>query len=691
VGTLATATNLGAGTYTVVVTDANGCSQTATTTITEPAAVTAAINPPVNVSCNGGNDGTATAVGGGGTGVYGYVWSSATGIVGTIDVATGLVAGDYTVVITDANGCTQSASVTITEPTAVTALINPPTNVTCFGGNDGSAVVVPGGGTGLYGYVWSSVSGVVGTDATVTGLIAGDYTVVVTDANGCTQTSSTTITEPTLVTALINPPTNVSCNGGNDGTAIVVAGGGTGSYGYLWTSSTAVVGTTATATGLVAGNYSVVVTDANGCTQTATTIVTEPTLVTLAVAGNTTICIGQNAVVSASGAGGTPPFAYAWDNTNNDSVQPVAPIVSTTYSVTVTDVNGCSPAPQYVTVSVNPPLSVNAAATPSICLGATANISASAGGGNGGPYSYSWNNGAILNPNATVIPVHDSTFTVEINDGCSPPVQTSVHVIVNAVPQVDFTPFSIAGCPPLVVNFLDNSIAPAGSYYNWNLGDGSSSASQNPSHVYSNPGVYSVSLIVSTAEACADTLSLSNVVTVLDLPTAMFSMSEEEISMYNAVVNFTDLSSGAVWWNWNFGDGVGTSDSANPVYRYNSSGLYTIQLIVENSVGCFDTTYSLLRVEDEITLYVPTGFTPNGDNVNDNFKAYGIGITDFDMWVYDRWGTQVFYTNDKEHPWNGNHNDNGKPCQNDVYVYKIKYKDVEGNSHDYVGHVTLVR
>jgi gliding motility-associated-like protein len=692
VGSTATAAGLTAGVYSVTVTDANGCTETATTTITEPTDVTAAINPPTDVICNGGNNGSATVVAGGGTGGYAYIWTSSTGVVGSTATASGLTAGPYTVLITDASGCTETATTTIAEPTDVTAAINTPTDVTCNGGNDGSATVVAGGGTGGYTYVWTSSTSVVGSTATVGGLTAGPYAVLITDASGCTETAATIITEPTDVTAIINPPTDVTCNGGNDGTAVVVAGGGTGGYSYVWTSSTGVVSNTAVAAGLVADNYTVVISDGNGCTETATVVIAEPTLVTLSVDGDTTLCFGQATVISASGNGGVPPLNFAWDNNLSiDSVQLVSPATTTTYSVTVTDANGCSPLPQSVLVNVNPPLNVVASATPVICFGSTANISASAGGGNGGPYFYSWNNGVITNPSAVVTPDHDTTFIVEVNDGCSPPVLMAVNIIVNALPVADFTPVTIDGCPPLVVNFFNNSTAPAGSFYHWNLGDGSSSQSQNPSHVYSDPGIYSVSLIVRTPEGCQDTLNVPDVVTVLDVPTSMFAMSEEEISMYNSIVSFTDLSSGAMLWNWDFGDNVGTSDSTNPVYRYEQAGIYTIRLIVENSVGCFDTSYSVLRVKDEITLYVPTGFTPNGDNVNDYFMAYGIGISEFDMWVYDRWGTQVFHTSDKSHPWNGAQDGNGKACQNDVYVYKIKYKDVEGISHDYVGHVALVR
>jgi len=188
-----------------------------------------------------------------------------------------------------------------------------------------------------------------------------------------------------------------------------------------------------------------------------------------------------------------------------------------------------------------------------------------------------------------------------------------------------------------------------------------------------------------------DTLTVQNAITVLNVPTAMFAMSDEQISMYNAVVNFTDLSSGAVWQNWDFGDGIGTSDSLNPIYRYTDAGTYTIRLIVENSVGCFDTTYSVLRVNNEITLYVPTGFTPNGDGINDNFQGYGIGISEYSLSVFDRWGSQVFHSDNKDIPWNGLYNSKGEVCPNDVYVYKIKYTDVDGVTHEHVGHVALTR
>src|SRR5205823_5623132 len=158
-----------------------------------------------------------------------------------------------------------------------TATVPAPTNVLCSGGANGSATVNAAGGTPGYTYLWSPSGG---TAATATGLAAGNYSVLITDANGCTQTATTSISQPTVVTATVPAPTNVLCSGGANGSATVNAAGGTPGYTYLWSPSG---GTAATATGLAAGNYSVLITDANGCTQTATTSISQPTVVTATV------------------------------------------------------------------------------------------------------------------------------------------------------------------------------------------------------------------------------------------------------------------------------------------------------------------------------------------------------------------------------------------------------------------------
>ncbi|MEX2596296.1 MAG: SprB repeat-containing protein, partial [Salibacteraceae bacterium] len=180
--TTSTASSLAAGTYTVTVIDDNGCSDSSSVMITEPAtAVNASITTSVDVSCNGGNDGSATASGSGGTSPYSYAWSNST----STSTATGLSAGTYTVTVTDDNGCTDTETVSITEPTTLTASISS-SNVSCNGGNDGSATASGSGGTSPYSYAWSNSA----STATATGLSAGTYTVTVTDDNGCTDTET---------------------------------------------------------------------------------------------------------------------------------------------------------------------------------------------------------------------------------------------------------------------------------------------------------------------------------------------------------------------------------------------------------------------------------------------------------------------------------------------------------------------
>src|SRR5690606_16659043 len=169
------------------------------------------------------------------------------------------------VTVTDANNCTKTTTVTIAEPVLLEASIalTNVVNVSCFDGNDGSAMVTVSGGTAPYTYSWSPSGG---TAATASGLTAGTYTVTVTDGNLCTTTRTSTIAQPTALTATTSQ-VNVSCNNGSDGSALVTVSGGTAPYTYSWSPSG---GTAATASGLTAGTYTVTVTDGNLCTITKT-------------------------------------------------------------------------------------------------------------------------------------------------------------------------------------------------------------------------------------------------------------------------------------------------------------------------------------------------------------------------------------------------------------------------------------
>jgi hypothetical protein len=264
--TTATATGLAAGTYMFTYTDANSVSATSSVVISNPNSPTATATVTSNyngadITCNGLSDGNATVSATGGTGTYTYMWDASAGSQ-TTATATGLAAGTYLVTTTDALSCLTMDTVIITEPAAVVTNLGVPVNVSCNGGNDGSIMISVTGGTGAYTYLWSN--GVTTPD--VLALTAGTYAGTVTDANGCSDITAGTITEPTAVLA------SVLDNG--NGSATASATGGIAPYTYLWDAA-ASGQTTATATGLTNNTtYGVTITDANGCTNdTSVTVV----------------------------------------------------------------------------------------------------------------------------------------------------------------------------------------------------------------------------------------------------------------------------------------------------------------------------------------------------------------------------------------------------------------------------------
>ncbi|MGZ4075784.1 MAG: beta strand repeat-containing protein, partial [Bacteroidia bacterium] len=295
-------TGLSALTWTCTVTDANSCTKTQTVTITQPPALVASPVSQTNVACNGGTNGSATVSASGGTPGYTYSWAPSGGTGAT---ASGLAANTYTVTVTDANSCTATRTFTITAPPAITTTAVSQTNVSCFGGSNGAATISVSGGTPGYTYDWTPGTPTGDGTASVTGLTAQAWTCTVTDANGCTATRPFTITAPSAIATTAVSQTNVSCNGGTNGSATVSASGGTPGYTYSWAPSG---GTAATASGLSANTYTVTVTDANGCTATRPFTITAPSaIVTTAVSQTNVSCNGgTNGSATVSASGGTP-------------------------------------------------------------------------------------------------------------------------------------------------------------------------------------------------------------------------------------------------------------------------------------------------------------------------------------------------------------------------------------------------
>jgi gliding motility-associated-like protein len=673
----------------------NSCTSPVTSLSAIVGHVTASLAITDSISCFGISDGqvTATPVG---TSPYIYAWSD----LQMTQIASNLSANtQYTVTVTDANGCTTSQSITLTQP-APLSMNFLTQNVSCYAGNNGIASAVISGGTTSYNYSWVP-STTAGNVNNVTTLHAGTYTLNVSDYHGCAIDTTFTISQPPQLTFTYTAD-SVNCFSGQDGSICIVPSGGSQPYGYIWSPNVSVSNC---AYNLAAGNYTVNISDHNGCDTTALIVVGQPPQLIMNNSGNVTICNGQTTIISASATGGTGNYTFTWDNgLGIGSSFNVNPIVTTTYTVSITDANGCSATPQSLTVTVNPPISVNVTANPqSICLNETSTLVAIANGGNGN-YTYTWGQGiGVSSQTVIVAPVVTTMYPVTVSDNCGSPVGIdSVEVIVYPLPTVQFSADTLNGCEPLTVHFTDNS-TPAIATWVWNFGDPLSGANntstvQNPVHVFSQSGSYSITLTVTTTGGgCPGTYTHTNMIEVYPMPVADFFMHPSVGSTTEPLINFTDQSIDASHWDWNFGDpGSGlndTSTDANPEHSFSTYGTFTVTLWVQSIHGCADSTSKEIFIKQDFSIYFPNAFTPNGDGDNEGWKPEGTGIDEnnYQLYIYDRWGEMIFKTQDFNEYWNGKIMNSGQLCEIAVYSWLVYVKDVNGESYSYKGRVTLVR
>jgi gliding motility-associated-like protein len=609
-------------------------------------------------------------------------------------------AGAYTFTWTEnnGNGCIASDDVDIDfSEMSIPAVI---TDASC-GAADGEIVVAPQGGVAPYSYSWTSG----GNAAIETGLGLGQVTVTVTDATGCSLDSTFTVNQPITFNYNISSQ-DETCFNACDG-EVDIQPNGVGPYTYTWNPD---VSNSGNPTNLCQGNYSIVITDQDGCSQLANVTISGPTEVVAQVASDVNeVCIGGQATLSANVVGGTPPYAtYNWSSVpadptlvSNATSPTVFPSVFTTYSLVVADANGCTSQPVSVSVDVLDPLTLDVirplfSPDTGICPYDFAVIDLSASGGDGNYQIY-------LLPDVTtpvqlpltVQPTTTTTYDFMVTDGCStPPAFASSTVTVFSLPQILIQADPTEGCHPLTVNFTD-ATQPTPIGWTWNFGDPNSSSNaasvSNPSHLYSGPGLYDVSLSVLTADGCVTDTTLSQYIEVFPLPNAIFDLNPTVTNLLNASINFTDLSQGQIAnWSWNFGDG-GTSSIQNPTHLYTDTGTYTIYLLVTTVHGCTDETARQVTIEPDFMFYVPNAFTPNDNGRNDGFRGYGEGVDwdTYQMSIFDRWGELIYYTEDINDPWRGIYK--GAEVEMGVYVWKIKLKDWKGEEHQYFGHVSLIR
>jgi gliding motility-associated-like protein len=279
------------------------------------------------------------------------------------------------------------------------------------------------------------------------------------------------------------------------------------------------------------------------------------------------------------------------------------------------------------------------------------------------------------------------TLTVAEN-GCTQQYTSNVHVYEK--PVADYGLASPISCVLQPVQFMDSSQTDSPLSYQWTFGDGASSSEQDPFHTYGTVGSYLTQLIVTSAHGCVDTFNMPAPVAVLPSPVAGFQVTPTDTSIFYPDITMTDLSIGASGCLVIWGDGT-ISNNCDSVHSYTKPGKYIIMQVVVNPSGCTDTAYSEVLIRPEFLFWIPNAFTPGrADGLNDIFKPKLIGVHDYQFVIFDRWGEKIFETQNSEDGWNGIYK--GRLCTNDVYVYKIIFRDdVRNDPHQYIGRVTLVR
>jgi gliding motility-associated-like protein len=670
--TTASVQNMPVGYFDITVTDDLGCLVSDTIFISQPAQPILLQTTIIPGDCGNGA-GAASVLTTGGTAPYTYSWNSTP--IQTTQVANNLQAGTYTVTVTDANGCIQTADATLENYEPVTALVQSVSPVTCFGGNDGAVSLTVSGGETPYVYQWGT-----GPQSNLpNNLPAGTYNMTIIDVNGCTGLVNFIIPQPDqLIASAIAQ--DVDCFNDADGRVILTVNGGIEPYSFDWSNGL----NTLANDNLTAGVYSCVITDLNGCTVNVQAEVEQPEELVAVLDVNSPGCSGiSDGSLEAIASGGSGFYTYQWST--GQQAPAIDGLAPGQYSVNVIDENACMvQLSAELTAAVA--FSIYLEGDTLICEGDQSVIEASASGIHN-VFSYTWDHG-VTGPLFAANPQETTTYYVTVQDSLGCLGYESITVHVNENPSLQILADDTSGCAPFCAKLSAES--ETATFYNWTIGD--SLFFNGPSAIpcFDTPGIYPVRLLVKDAAGCTSQTTWDQLIEVYPSPVAAFVPSPTETTLDQPIINFTNESQGASEYTYFFGD---PDESlvmlANTAFSYKDTGSFEVTLQVGNEFGCTDQAVNTIHIGGFKAFYVPKAFTPNADGINDVFlpKASGFAADGFEMRIFDRWGHEVFYSNSWEKGWDGTID--GVPVPVDLYVCKIRYYDKAGNGNDHIGAVTV--
>lgn len=584
-----TAVSLYAGYYLVTTTDDNNCKVFLIANIYEPPQIEIQTDT-IEVSCNGLSDGVLISNATGGVSGYNFQWDASAGSAVTQNVS-GLPAGFYSLSVTDGNGCLRDTVYELTEPESVT-LSTTVGNVSCYQGNDGSATVTAGGGISPYSYLWDSNASNQNTSI-ANSLVAGSYAVSVTDANGCLAQSDVTITQPTQI-ASDTSFTNVSCNGGSDGTVGITAFQGTSPYTYLWSNGE----TVSTVTGISAGNYVVTILDNNNCSSTNSVVVTEPNLLSYTSTVSEVSCyFGSDGTAGVAISGGVTPYSYLWTtNTGNPTSSSVSNLNYGTHTFTVTDFNNCNLDGSVFIDRPDTFLYVQYTEEHVLCYGESTGSIDLIGKGGTPFYLYSWSNGANTR-SLTGLSVGTYSLTLTDSHGC---ILDNVTIDITQPDEIVITTDSI----PVVCFGESNGSAEliiAGGVtpytYLWTNGESTSSISDQFAGNYS----------VSVTDAYSCNFDTNIVITQPDLLEILTTITNTSCNAGDdGVANAIGIG-GTTPYNYQWGAGAAFQNGTQATAL--AKGTYDLTLTDTN--GCI--AVSTITVGEPSAITITT--TPPADTI----------------------------------------------------------------------------
>ena len=638
-----------------------------------------------NVNCFGDSTGQINMNTVSGSSPFSYQWSN-----GLISEDIFNLYGDsiYSCIIIDSAGCSFDTSIYISQPSLLT--VNPIiSNVSCFGGNDGSISLNINGGVIPYDISW-------GTTDTVN-LISGFYNYIVTDSNGCVVSNNIEITEedPFVIDISL---LNIQCFGQATGLIelSVLTGSGVFPYTYNWIGPNLFSSNLNIIYNLFAGDYFLTITDANLCEFDTMISLLQP----INLSQNTSIqtsnysgfnigCKGDNSGwVSVVVTGGYEPYSYLWSNLQtSDSIYNLS---AGLYTLEVTDSLGCVIIFDFPLIEPIDIISSSILATTNYngynisCYSLSDGALEGVATGGVPDYTYFWN--SVLLTNSIVgLSVGEYELTVYDKNNC-----VSVSNITLTEPDSlflninSFTDTCFRGVGSSQVSVF-GGVSPYD--YSWSTG------SSIPLINNFFEGNYQI--VVNDANLCQ--VSDSVIINNLPSPIIDFTINPSINRLFEQLedsIVFIDVTEG-IWqdivsWNWDYNDGNFGTDSIS-YHAYSDTGSYIVMLTTISEYNCIDTLTKIVLVND-YNLYIPNAFTPfsTDDNLNDIFKAYGTGITEFKMDIFSRWGEIIFTSNSLDIGWDGtSKNDNQVPVG--IYIYLIEAENIYGETFKYNGQVKLIR